>query len=158
MWSNKHIFYNYDNCLLQTNPMNILCGDTIYKCCKCIELTKNENNRYTIYLRVQDGETHRTKYISCIITMGYGANGLLRVVTTRTADVEMLKLLGTMIRYTQRRYAIRIRTRIQTRYRNIMETFLKEGYYLDKNVFKFLKFCMGARIRVCPLLYGYVKL
>ena len=136
--------------------MNILCGDTIYKCCKFIELKKNENNRYTIYLRLRAGETHRTKYISCIITMSYGGYGL--TVTTRATDVEMLKLLGTMITYTQQRYAIRIRARIQTRYRNIMETFLKEGYYLDKNVFKFLKLCMGVRIRVCPRLYGYVKL
>jgi predicted RNase H-like nuclease (RuvC/YqgF family) len=136
--------------------MNILRGDTIYKCCKFIELKKNENNRYTIYLRVRAGETHRTKYISCIITMSYVGYGL--TVTTRATDVEMLKLLGTMITYTQQRYAIRIRARIQTRYRNIMETFLKEGYYLDKNVFKFLKLCMGVRIRVCPRLYGYVKL
>ena len=157
MWSNKHVFYNYDNCLLQTNPMNILCGDTIYKCCKFIELKKNENNRYTIYLRVLAGETHRTKYISFIFTMGRRANGCL-TVTTPATDVEMLKLLGTMLRYTQQRYAIRIRARIQTRYRNIIETFLKEGYYLDKNVFKFLKLCMGTRICVCPLLYGYVKL
>jgi hypothetical protein len=116
--------------------MDILCGDTIYKCCKFIDLVEHTNNRYTVYLK----NRRETKYVSCVFTK---LNEL--TVTTRTTDDEIRRLLETMLMTMP---AIQ-----RTCYYTVMEIFLKEGYYLSENVFKLLKVCGGTRICVVPRLH-----
>ena len=130
---NEPIFYRYSNCLLNVKQMDILCGDTIYKCCKFIDLVEHTNNRYTVYLK----NRRETKYVSCVFTK---LNEL--TVTTRTTDDEIRRLLETMLMTMP---AIQ-----RTCYYTVMEIFLKEGYYLSENVFKLLKVCGGSTIRVFP--------
>jgi hypothetical protein len=82
---NKHIFYNYDYCLLNVKQMTVLCGDTIYKCCKFIDLLEN-GNCYTLYLRNEQD----IKHIVCV----FKKPGEL---TARTTDVKMRQLLQMML-------------------------------------------------------------
>jgi hypothetical protein len=129
---NKHIFYNYDNCLLNVKQMDILCGDTIYKCCKFIDLMENGNNRYTLYLKNE----RETKHIVCVFKKS-------DELTTRTTDVEMRQLLQMLLIIQQQGSLC---------YYTIMEIFLKKGYYLSKNVFKLLRICGIAKVHVSPRL------
>jgi hypothetical protein len=123
---NKHIFYNYDYCLLNVKQMTVLCGDTIYKCCKFIDLLDN-GDEYTLYLK----DVRGIKHIVCV----FKKPGEL---TVRTTDVKMRQLLQVMVVIIQRQ-------RGSLCYHTIMEIFLKKGYYLSKNVFKLLRICSGSK-------------
>jgi hypothetical protein len=131
---NKHIFYRYRKCLLNVKQMDILCGDTIYKCCKFVDLVEHTNNRYTIYLK----NRRNTKYVSSVFTK----SNELAVITCAADDDEILRILKTLL--------MTISIKQRTCYYTVMEIFLKEGYYLSENVFKLLKVCGGSTIRVFP--------
>ena len=140
--NNKHIFYNYRNCVLQTRRMFILCGDTIYKCNKFISVEENEDNCYIFYMRVQTtGDLYEIQYIVWCLRIS-GDEGY---VTTRTTEWTMLKVLGAMLTYTQQNKSSE----------DIVEIFLKKGYYLDKCIFKFLNLCSSIRLRMLPNLCGW---
>jgi hypothetical protein len=116
--NNKHIFYNYRNCVLQTRPMFILCGDTIYKCNKFISMEEHEDNCYIFYIRVQTtGDLYEIQYIVWRLRIS-GDEGY---VTTRTTEWTMLKVLGAMLTYTQQNKSSD----------DIAKIFFKNGYYLD---------------------------
>ena len=132
--NNKHIFYNYCHCVLQTRPMCILCGDTIYKCNKFISVEENDNY-YIFYMRVQT-TINETRYVVLRIDAG--------CVSTRTTEQTMLKVLGAMLRYTQQNKSSE----------DIFEIFLKKGYYVDKCIFKFLDLCRSVRLRLDPVIDG----
>jgi hypothetical protein len=134
--NNKHIFYNYCHCILQTRPTCILCGDTIYKCNKFISVEEN-GNYYIFYMRVQTIHvTNYTRY--AVLRFDEGC------VSTRTTEQTMLKVLGAMLRYIQQNKSSE----------DIFEIFLKEGYYVDKCVFKFLDLCRSVRLRLDPVIDG----
>jgi hypothetical protein len=118
--------------------MSVLCGDTIYNCCKFLDLMENENC-YTLYLR----HDQNIKHIVCVFTKS-------DVLTVRTTDVKMQQLLQMML------------VIIQTQqgplcYHAIMEIFLKEGYYLSENVFKLLRVCGGRKVRMVSRLGACVS-
>jgi hypothetical protein len=129
----ERIFYNYDYCLLNVKQMTVLCSDTIYKCCKFLDLMENENC-YTLYLR----HDQNIKHIVCVFTKP-------GVLTVRTTDVKMRQLLQMMLVIIQAQ-------RGSLCYHTIMEIFLKEGYYLSENVFKLLRVCGGSKVRMVPRL------
>ena len=140
--NNKHIFYNYRNCVLQTRPMFILCGDTIYKCNKFISMEEHEDNCYIFYIRVlTTGDLYEIKYIVCRLRV----SGDVGYVTTRTTEWTMLKVLGAMLTYMQQNKSSD----------GIAKIFLKNGYYLDKCIFKFLNLCSSIRLRMIPNLCGW---
>ena len=129
---NKHIFYNYDYCLLNVKQMTVLCGDTIYKCCKFMDLWDN-GDEYTLYLKNE----RDIKYAVCV----FKKSGEF---TVRTTDVEMRQLLQYMVIIQQQQGSLC--------YHTIMEIFLKKGYYLSKNVFKLLRICGIAKVHMVPRL------
>ena len=131
---NKRIFYNYDYCLLNVKQMSVLCGDTIYKCCKFIDLLDNGNECYTLYLKNE----RDIKHIVCV----FKKPGEL---TVRTTDVKMRQLLQVMLVIIQQQ-------RGSLCYHTIMEIFLKKGYYLSKNVFKLLRICGIPKVHMVPRL------
>jgi hypothetical protein len=140
--NNKHIFYNYRNCVLQTRSMFILCGDTIYKCNKFISAEENEDNCYIFYMRVQTtADLYETHYVVWYLRI----SGDVGYVTTRTTGQTMLKVLGAMLTYTQQNKSSE----------DIVEIFKKKGYYLDKCIFKFLDLCSSVRLRMMPNLCGW---
>ena len=112
--------------------MVVLCGDTIYKCCKFIDLL-DDGDEYTLYLKNERG----IKHIVCV----FKKPGEL---TVRTTDVEMRQLLQYMVIIQQQRGSLC--------YHTIMEIFLKKGYYLSKNVFKLLRICGIAKVHMVPRL------
>jgi hypothetical protein len=122
---NKHIFYNYDYCLLNVKQMTVLCGDTIYKCCKFMDLL-DDGDEYTLYLKNE----RDIKYAVCV----FKKSGEF---TVRTTDVEMRQLLQYMVIIQQQQGSLC--------YHTIMEIFLKKGYYLSKNVFKLLRIFSGSK-------------
>ena len=141
--NNKHIFYNFCHCVLKTRSMIILCGDTIYKCNKFISVEENDNY-YIFYMRVQTtAELYETHYIVCYLRI---SGDVGRVATsTLTTKQTMLKVLGAMLIYTQQNKSSE----------DIVEIFLKKGYYLDKCIFKFLDLCHSVRLRMMPNLCGW---
>ena len=140
--NNKHIFHNYCHCVLQTRSMCILCGDTIYKCNKFISVEENEDNYYIFYMRVQTTpDLYETHYVVCYLRISGDAG----CVSTRTTEQTMLKVLGAMLTYTQQNKSSE----------DILEIFLKKGYYVDKCIFKFLDLCRSVSLRMKPNLYGW---
>jgi hypothetical protein len=118
---------------MQTRPMCILCGDTIYKCNKFISVEENDNY-YIFYMRVRTAVNLYTRYAVCYVRGDAGC------VSMRTTEQTMLKVLAAMLRYTQQNKSSE----------DIFEIFLKEGYYVDKCIFKFLDLCRSVRLRLDP--------
>jgi hypothetical protein len=142
--NNKHIFYNYRHCVLQTRPMCILCGDTIYKCNKFISVEENDNY-YIVYMRVQTTiDLYETRYVACYLWISGDAG----CVSMRTTEQTMLKVLVAMLRYTQQNKSSE----------DICEIFFKKGYYVDKCIFKFLDLCRSVRLRLDPVIDGWIAM
>jgi hypothetical protein len=114
--------------------MSVLCGDTIYKCCKFIDLLDNGNECYTLYLKNEQD----IKHIVCVFKKP-------RELILRTTDVRMQQLLQVMLVIIQQQ-------RGSLCYHTIMEIFLKKGYYLSKNVFKLLRICGIPKVHMVPRL------
>jgi hypothetical protein len=129
--NNKHIFYNYCHCIMRTGPMCVLCGDTIYKCNKFISV-EEEKNYYIFYMRVRTGVDLYTRYAVCYVRGDTGC------VSMRTTQPTLVKVLTTMLTYTQQNKSSK----------DIFEIFLKEGYYVHKCIFKFLDLCRSVRLRL----------
>jgi hypothetical protein len=118
---------------MQTKPKRVLCGDTIYKCNKFISV-EEENNYYIFYMCVRTGVDLYTCYMVCYVRGDTGC------VSMRTTEPTMVKVLTTMLIYTQQNKSSK----------DIVEIFLKEGYYVDKCIFKFLDLCRSVRLRLDP--------
>jgi hypothetical protein len=98
---------------------------------------EENGNYYIFYMRVQTIHvTNYTRY--AVLRFDEGC------VSTRTTEQTMLKVLGAMLRYIQQNKSSE----------DIFEIFLKEGYYVDKCVFKFLDLCRSVRLRLDPVIDG----
>jgi hypothetical protein len=117
---------------MQTGPMSVLCGDTIYKCNKFISV-EEEENYYIFYIRERTGVDLYTRYMVC-----YVRRDDTGCVSMRTTEPTMVKLLTTMLICTEQNKS----------FMDIVELFLKDGYYVDKCIFKFLDLCRSARLRL----------
>ena len=105
-------------------------------------MEEHEDNCYIFYIRVQTtGDLYEIQYIVWCLRIS-GDEGY---VTTRTTEWTMLKVLGAMLTYTQQNKSSE----------DIVEIFLKKGYYLDKCIFKFLNLCSSIRLRMIPNLCGW---
>ena len=117
--------------------MSVLCGDTIYECNKFISVEEEEENYYYIFfIRVRTGVDVYTRYAACYV------RGVTGCVSMRTTQPTMVKVLATMLTYTQQNKSSK----------DIFEIFLKEGYYVDKCIFKFLDLCRSVGLRLDPVL------
>jgi hypothetical protein len=113
--------------------MSVLCGDTIYKCNKFISVEEEKNYYYyTFYMRVRTDVDLYTRYVACYIRGDTGC------VSMRTTQPTLVKVLTTMLTYTQQNKSSK----------DIFEIFLKEGYYVHKCIFKFLDLCRSVRLRL----------
>ena len=81
-----------------------------------------------------------TRYAACYLRV----SGDVGCVSMRTTEQTMLKVLGAMLRYIQQNKSSG----------DIFEIFLKNGYYLDKCIFKFLDLCRSVRLRLDPVNDG----
>ena len=113
--------------------MCVLCGDTIYKCNKFISV-EEEENYYIFYMRVRTGVDLYTRHMLCYVRGDTGC------VSMRTTEPTMVKVLTTMLICTQQNKSSK----------DIVEIFLKDGYYVDKGIFQFLDLCRSVRLRLDP--------